>query len=280
MDFGIGELCRAHVDNISFDIIVYKYADKYVSNEIKSENVWERYESQLLRKIVSAHKNPFIMNIGANIGWYVLLCASITRIGGGGEILAIEPDPYNFMLLTDNVRLNAFGNVECLNVAISDKNEYGSLYLSEFNFGDHRLFSENGLRQSIHVNLLKVDEILKNRNSYPDILISDTQGSEGLVFKGSEGAFAQGWSPIIFFEYCTFMAEDKGEYLVKLLKDWEYTRYEYFCIEKKEKRIRRISARELENFARETQDCIEEGPFLDLVAIPIKKFGNGFMENL
>ena len=50
------------------------------------------------------------IDIGANIGAYALFVAA--RAGQGGRVLAVEPQPDVFDRLTENIRLNPFGNIK------------------------------------------------------------------------------------------------------------------------------------------------------------------------
>ena len=56
----------------------------------------------ILKKVLS--KNMKVFDIGANIGYYVLMESSI--IGEKGKIIAVEPLPKNMQLLKKNLDLN------------------------------------------------------------------------------------------------------------------------------------------------------------------------------
>lgn len=56
-----------------------------------------------------------VIDIGANIGFFTMLSASL--VGPGGAVLAIEPNPANARLLEASRRLNAFGWVTPAQVA-------------------------------------------------------------------------------------------------------------------------------------------------------------------
>jgi FkbM family methyltransferase len=57
-----------------------------------------------------------VVDVGAHIGLYTLLAAR-----SASRVLALEPDPDNFVLLQDNVRLNGFSNVCAIEAAASDR---------------------------------------------------------------------------------------------------------------------------------------------------------------
>lgn len=69
-----------------------------------------------------------LFDIGANIGLYSIYAAK-----KGIDVIAFEPESQNFALLNKNVYLNKCWNkVMCLNVALSDNNTCGYLYLPQF----------------------------------------------------------------------------------------------------------------------------------------------------
>ncbi len=58
------------------------------------------------------------VDVGANIGWFSLLGASL--VGPAGRVLAIEPNPRNVELLDMSARENGFSNIQAYCVALSD----------------------------------------------------------------------------------------------------------------------------------------------------------------
>jgi len=71
-----------------------------------------------------------VWDIGANIGYYVLMEAKY--VGSTGKVYAVEPSPSNYELLKKNLELNDYTDrVETFQVAISNKNGESELYLSE-----------------------------------------------------------------------------------------------------------------------------------------------------
>ena len=70
-----------------------------------------------------------VLDIGANIGYYVLLEAGI--IGPSGRIIAYEPSADNCRLLNKNIEINNLrGKVEVNNAAVSNKSGMSRFYLS------------------------------------------------------------------------------------------------------------------------------------------------------
>jgi FkbM family methyltransferase len=76
------------------------------------DGVWEPAVTRAVRDIVRPGMNVAL--IGADVGYYVLLVASLNRTG---RILAVEPFPAHFAILERNVRDNRLDNVKLFNIA-------------------------------------------------------------------------------------------------------------------------------------------------------------------
>ena len=57
-----------------------------------------------------------MVDIGANIGSFTVLAASI--VGRGGKVLSFEPVPRTAERLKENVALNGFNRVSCITAAV------------------------------------------------------------------------------------------------------------------------------------------------------------------
>jgi FkbM family methyltransferase len=79
-----------------------------------------------LRNGIALKTGDTVVDVGANIGSFALLAASV--VGPTGRVIAIEPAGSTFARLDENVGLNSFGNLICLQAAID--HEPGKLALS------------------------------------------------------------------------------------------------------------------------------------------------------
>ncbi|HEV8656054.1 MAG TPA: FkbM family methyltransferase [Candidatus Limnocylindria bacterium] len=117
-----------------------------------------------------------VLDIGANIGWYTMLAASLVR--SSGSVTAIEPNPESAKLLEASRRVNSFDNVMVLQVAAG--RELGLLVL-------HGSYSEAmtsaapddaaALTNSTTVPSFKVDDLVP-RTKNIDLVKIDVQGAE------------------------------------------------------------------------------------------------------
>jgi FkbM family methyltransferase len=81
-----------------------------------------------LKNGVTLDAGDTVVDIGANIGCFTVMAASI--VGPSGRVISIEPEPESYKLLCHNIQLNNLSNVTALNLAISDKNELIELHVS------------------------------------------------------------------------------------------------------------------------------------------------------
>jgi hypothetical protein len=88
-------------------------------------------EATLVRRLLP--EDGVFLDIGANQGELTLIAA---RKAPRGRVYAFEPVPIWFELLSENVRLNSFTNVELVNLALSDREGEQVMYSASGAPGD------------------------------------------------------------------------------------------------------------------------------------------------
>ena len=160
---------------------VHGSQDQHVSRRIREDGIWEPYETSLLLRFL--HPGDVFVDVGANIGYFSVLAASV--VGEQGAVFAFEPDPNNYRLLCANAELNGFaGNIVAVEAALSDTAGEGRLFLSEDNLGDHQVYVGDEDRNSVPIVLQRGSDYLARRIEQLDLLKIDTQGSEFQVIEG------------------------------------------------------------------------------------------------
>ena len=153
----------------------------------------------ILEKVLK--KNMKIFDIGANIGFYVLMESKL--IGDNGKIVAVEPVPENLELLKKNLELNNNKITKTIQVGLSDQSEEKK----NFFLSDHsNLGSLIQLNNSINLKNVKKIKIktlslkkLISKTFVPDFIRMDIEGHEVSVLNSLSKLKLKKY-PIICFE--------------------------------------------------------------------------------
>ena len=119
------------------------------------------------------------IDIGANIGSYTILASGVA----GAKSISIEPSDEIYSSLKRNVLLNGLSEkVECLNIAVSSKNE--ELFVTIGRGAKNRVTydKQNEVKR---VESKSLDGILK-KNNEASVLKIDVEGFEGEVIEGGK----------------------------------------------------------------------------------------------
>ncbi len=145
-----------------------------------------------------------IYDIGANIGYYVLMeTAAIKR---NGKIIAIEPSPQNVELLKRNLELNAVSSdlVTVINAGISDKTGIASFHLAHQS-NLHTFHPKGSAAAHLSGTVIDVETYsipdLVQKYGPPDLIRMDVEGHELEIIIGMlEDIEAGAYKPAICFE--------------------------------------------------------------------------------
>jgi FkbM family methyltransferase len=157
------------------------------------------------------------VDVGANIGTHLIHALKNAEFELG---IAVEPDPYNYALLVQNVVANELQDrVQVFRVALSSRSGVAAFELCSENFGDHRVrvpdiqtVTDLGEGQRRLISVLKDtgDELfceygltLNNQT----LMWIDTQGHEGYVFQGFSHLLTLEKKPFIVCEFWPYGLE-------------------------------------------------------------------------
>jgi len=172
------------------------FLDKNDTLGLSLNGSYEEFETEIVNREIK--KGDVVLDIGANIGYYTLIFASL--VGEKGKVYAFEPDPTNFALLKKNVEINGYNNVVLVPKAVSDKSGIVKLYLCEENKGDHRIYNSGEGRNSIEVTSVRLDDYF-DKNQHIDFIKMDIQGAEGLALQGMQKLLKRNDSVKIITEF-------------------------------------------------------------------------------
>ena len=88
-------------------------------------------EYKILHNFISP--GDWVIDIGANIGHYTKRFSEL--VGAQGRVIAFEPVPTTFSLLSANAGLFAHSNVSVINAAVSDKLDVAGMSIPKFSTG-------------------------------------------------------------------------------------------------------------------------------------------------
>lgn len=148
------------------------HLDRVDTLELRRLGVHEPMETDVLSRIVG--EGQTVLDLGANIGYYTLLCARL--VGASGRVFAFEPDPEAYALLTANVEANRYDNVVCEPAAVSDHGGRVGLHRCADNLGDHRIYDSGDGRVAIDVRAVALDDY--DAVAPVDVVKMDIQGAE------------------------------------------------------------------------------------------------------
>src|SRR4051794_34975198 len=108
-------------------------ADEVITANLVKWGVWEAAETRFLSALLS--EGDTFVDVGANVGYFSVLAAR--RIGAGGTVVAVEPEPRNLELLRANLHRNGCRRATVLAAPPYSQGGWMSLALNETNPGDH-----------------------------------------------------------------------------------------------------------------------------------------------
>lgn len=137
-----------------------------------------------------------VIDLGANIGFFTMLAASI--VGPAGSVLAVEPNPANARMVEASRRLNGFSHVTVLQAAAG--RAAGMLAINtSFSNGMTSGLTEDGVLEAVTVGCVAVDQVALGGRRI-DLMKIDVEGAEYNALVGSLGLIRRD-RPSIVFEF-------------------------------------------------------------------------------
>lgn len=161
---------------------------------------YETQETNILK--IFARQSQMIMDIGANVGYYVVELSKL--MSNSAEMHAFEPVPDSFEQLVQNVELNSISpSVHCNQFALSNSEDDLILFKPK-NSGSSatsaRNLHPNEGFQEIHTVSKTLDNyIASNEIETLDLLKIDVEGAELFVIQGGIISITK-YKPVIFAE--------------------------------------------------------------------------------
>jgi FkbM family methyltransferase len=122
---------------------------------------------------------------GAHIGAVLI---PIVRHAATRAVIAYEPSPRNFRLLTMNLQLNGMDGVVTFNAALEKKCDRIQFTENTLNTGNSRVAPSAG---EITVDMETLDRTIAADWDSIDLIVMDTEGSEVAVMRGAQATLAR-----------------------------------------------------------------------------------------
>ena len=166
---------------------------KGVSSSLQLYGTYDPELSWVVEQLVDSEST--VIDVGANIGWYTLLAAVVAR-----RVVALEPEPRNFTLLSRSVALNGLHNVELRQEVVSDREGEVDLYLSDTNKGGHSIVWKGP--SSVKVHSTTLEQIVGELGILSiDLLKIDAESAEPRILRGFTKGLESGLAKYIILEF-------------------------------------------------------------------------------
>ncbi|MEK0185104.1 FkbM family methyltransferase [Microcoleus anatoxicus] len=230
----------------------------------------QNYEPHVTNAILKHLKGGDVfLDIGANIGYFTLLAASIVK--DFGQVISFEPNPQNLQLIYSSIVENQFDNITIYPFAASNFRQILTLATGGSNgtVFDASLFQAENC---YFVPSMVVDELLQHEQQI-NVIKMDIEGHEPSAIRGMD-LLIRKHKPIIFTEFhpwCIrfYNKTEPQEYLEQL------TQYGYrlFIIERVEEGGKITEAPDTKFVINFWEEFAEKVNFdrihLDLMALPL-----------
>ena len=188
-----------------------------------STATYERELTELKRK-TDGHLHVF--DIGANVGYFVLLAAKV--LGDQGTVHAIEAEPNNVDRLQQNVSLNEYSNVTARQIAAGANRTTLELDVRSTS-NTHRmaeLGSGEKPNERIDVDVYPIDQIATEAPISENdaiVLRMDVEGYEHEVFKGAKDILKRDVPIFVFVELHSSLHKNERKSIIDQLERTGFT---------------------------------------------------------
>lgn len=207
-----------------------------ISVNIKERGFWENHLALIYQHLIKP--GDVVIDAGANIGGHTLNFAH--SVGDKGKVIAFEPQPFVFNVLTTNILINNLTSritqfklalFDALKVVKMDPTEYHQPLTKEkggYHFNGNPISVNHGgpgisnsSKGGEIVSTTTIDTLELNRL---DLIKMDIQGSELNALKGGIKTIKK-FKPILLVENYAHRNSSKDIKVIELLKSWGYTGY-------------------------------------------------------
>lgn len=182
------------------DFIIYADPDDVSAGVlIINEKTYEPHVTNVIRNLL--RNDSVYIDVGCNIGWFVLLGATIAK---QGKVVGIEPNYHNLQLLYQSVSENRFTNVVIMPYAVTDSTKI----LQMGGFAGYSFVRNDGAGdlEANYVQGYTLDYLLRDIERV-DIIKMDIEGHEPIALNGMKTVITR-YRPTIVSEFHPKLIEE------------------------------------------------------------------------
>jgi FkbM family methyltransferase len=168
---------------------------------------FERLETALVRRYLQPGMT--VVDVGANVGYYTMLAASI--VGEAGRVCAIEPSPDLYRCLEKNVKANCIPQVQTVPIALGDADGDLNLYVPKHRGNNTPTMIANAGGRPVRVRVRTLDQFMNESSLHKiDLLKIDVEGYEARVLAGAKQALSSGKIGSVLCEFNDYWLQQAG----------------------------------------------------------------------
>ncbi len=152
-----------------------------------------------------------IIDVGANLGLFSLVIDSFSP--KSRRIIAFEPAPSTFAALSKNIADNSATNIECHQLAVSDRDGKACFEVKENARANSSLVGASGASRGICIEIecTTLDRFVSAASLGQIAMLKvDVEGHEISVFRGAEHVWSNMRPAVVYFEVCPPLARAIG----------------------------------------------------------------------
>ena len=162
----------------------------------KGTFVTDEPEYKILHNLINP--GDWVIDIGANVGHYTKRFSEL--VGAHGRVIAFEPVPTTFFLLSANVQLFTDPNVSLINAAVSNKLNVVGMSLPKFSTGLTNYYQahlSSAADSALSVLTISLDSLCINQHIA--LVKIDAEGHESFVLAGMQKLIEK-YHPVLIVE--------------------------------------------------------------------------------
>jgi FkbM family methyltransferase len=178
-----------------FGDLLWLKSTSCIDESIIKTGIWEDSSTDIVNKLVKP--NDYVIDIGANIGYFTVLFSKI--VGENGKVYAFEPTNEYYNVLNSNLKANNISNCVPFQIGLSDKEEHLNIFLGQHSATIHEPIKNSTTKEET-INLTSLDKfVLENKIEKIDFIKIDVDGHEPKILEGATKTLER-FKPIILLE--------------------------------------------------------------------------------